>query len=167
MSLRIVRSAVLLLSGIAAIAFNQIMTGYSALFGITLSISALITVVHLFINFDKTFNPKVIMELVIDGFAGIIIFTYPHSGELFFLIVFSFWLVFMGALYLSSGLANPKEKDTFPLHLLTGIILIVLGFIIINYSSERMNSVYYLIGFAMIIYASANLYLFLDKKEEV
>ena len=166
MSLRIARSAVLLFSGIAAIAFNQMMTGYSALFGITLSVSALLTVTWLFIHLDKEFNPKVIMELIADGFAGIVIFTYPHSGELFFTIVFSFWIVFMGALYLSSGMANLKEKDSLPLYLLTGIILIVLGFIIINFKSESMSSVYYLIGFAMIIYASANIYLYLGKKTE-
>ena len=167
MSLRITRSIIILLSGIAAIALNQTMTGYSVMFGITLSISALITVAYLFVNFDKTFNPKVIMELIADGFGGIVIFTYPHSGELFFVIVFAFWLVFMGALYMNSAIASLNDKDTLPLYLLTGIILIVLGFIIINYTSENMNSVNYLIGFAMIIYASINNYLYFTKKTEV
>ena len=167
MSLRIARSIVILLSGISAVAFNHMMNGFSVMFGIMLSISAMLTVAYLFVNFDKAFNPKVIMELISDGFAGIVIFTYPHSGELFFIIVFAFWIVFMGALYLSSGIANLNDKDALPLYLLTGIILIVLGFIIINYTSENMNSVNYLIGFAMIIYASINNYLYFTKKEEV
>lgn len=167
MSLRIARSIVLLLAGISAIAFNHMMSGFSILFGITLSISAMLTVAYFFINFDKEFNPKVIMELIADGFTGIVIFTYPHSGELFFMIVFAFWIVFMGALYLSSGIANLNDKDSLPIYLLTGIILIVLGFIIINYTSENMDSVNYLIGFAMIIYASVNTYLYFTKKAEV
>jgi len=137
------------------------------MFAITLSISAMLTVAYLFINFDKEFNPKVIMELITDGFSGIVIFTYPQSDEAFFMVVFSFWIVFMGALYLSSGIANLNNKESLPVYLLTGIILIVLGFIIINYVSESINSVNYLIGFAMIIYAVINIYLYLTKKAEV
>jgi len=127
----------------------------------------MLTVAYLFINFDKEFNPKVIMELITDGFSGIVIFTYPQSDEAFFMVVFSFWIVFMGALYLSSGIANLNNKESLPVYLLTGIILIVLGFIIINYVSESINSVNYLIGFAMIIYAVINIYLYLTKKAEV
>jgi uncharacterized membrane protein HdeD (DUF308 family) len=167
MTLRIARSIIILLSGIAAVAFNQIMTGYSALFGITLSVSALLTVAYLFIHLDEEFNPKMIMELIADGFAGIVIFTYPQSNEAFFMVVFSFWIVFMGALYLSSGLSNLQNKDKMPPYLLTGIILVVLGFVIINYVSESINSVNYLIGFAMIIYSAVNIYLYFSKKREV
>jgi uncharacterized membrane protein HdeD (DUF308 family) len=167
MTLRIARSIVILLSGIAAIAFNQIMTGYSAIFGITLSISALLTVAYLFINFDKDFNPKVILELITDGFSGIVIFTYPQSNEAFFMIVFSFWVVFMGALFLNSAIIKIKDKESLPVYILSGIILIVLGFVIINYTSESINSVNYLIGFAMIIYSIINIYLYFTKKEEV
>jgi len=167
MNLRIARSIVILLSGIAAVAFNQIMTGYSAFFGITLSIAALITVAYLFIHFDKEFDQKMIMELIADGFSGIVIFTYPQSNEAFFMIVFSFWIVFMGALFLSTAVANLKNKDSLPLFLLTGVILIVLGFVIINYVSDSINSVNYLIGFAMIIYSSVNTYLYLTKKRGV
>ena len=166
MALRISRSIIILISGIAAVALNQIMTGYSAFFGITLSISALLTVAYLFIHFDKEFNPKMIMELVADGFAGIVIFTYPQSNEAFFMVVFSFWIVFMGALFLSSGLANLRNKESLPLYLLAGIVLIVLGFVIINYVSDSINSVNYLIGFAMIIYAVVNIYIYRTKKAE-
>jgi uncharacterized membrane protein HdeD (DUF308 family) len=73
----------------------------------------------------------------------------------------------MGALYLSSGLSDLQNKDKMPLYLLTGIILVVLGFVIINYVSENINSVNYLIGFAMIIYSAVNIYLYLSKKKEV
>lgn len=167
MSLRISRSILLLLTGIAGIAFNQIMDGFSALFGIALSISALLTVAYLFINLNKELNSKVVLELIADGFAGIVIFTYPQSNESFFMIVFSFWIVMMGGLFLSASIQHLRNKETLPTYLLTGIILIVLGFIIINYSSETLNSVNYLIGFAMIIYTGINIFLYLRSKKEV
>lgn len=167
MSLRIARSIVILLSGIAAVSFNQIMTGYSAIFGITLSISALLTVAYLFIHFDKELNPKVITELISDGFAGIVIFTYPQSDEAFFMIVFSFWIVFMGALLLNGAITKMTDKESLPVYLLSGIVLIVLGFVIINYTSEHINSVNYLIGFAMVVYAVINIYLYITKKADV
>lgn len=167
MSLRIARSVLLLLTGIAGIAFNQIMGGFSALFGIALSISALLTVSYLFIHLNKEFNPKIILELIADAFSGIVIFTYPHSDEAFYMVVFSFWIVMMGGLFLSGAVRHLKNKETLPVYLLAGIMLIVLGFIIINYTSETINSVNYLIGFAMIIYSGINIYLYLHKKEEV
>ncbi len=164
MTLRVARSAVLLLTGLATIILNQIMTGYPALFGIALTVGALLTVSWLFIHFNEPFDPFLIMELVADGFAGIVIFTYPHSGELFFMIVFSFWIVFMGILFLGSGVIRQQKKDKLAVYLISGIMLVVLGFVTINYTSENMGSVNYLIGFATVVYSVINIYLLMSKK---
>ena len=164
LSLRTIRFVILLLAGLAAIFLNQKMDGFSALFAITLSISAGLTVIFLFLNFDKQINDKVIMELIADGFAGIVLFTYPQSDERFFLIVFSFWIAWMGILYLTSGLLDKKNEKMMWLFTLTGIMLIILGFVIINYSTELLSSVIYLVGFTLLIYSSFGLYSNLLKK---
>jgi len=164
LSLRIIRFVILLLAGLAAIFLNQKMNGFSALFAISLSISAALTVIFLFFNFDKQINDKVIMELISDGFAGIVLFTYPQSDERFFLIVFSFWIAWMGILYLTSGLLDKKNEKMMWLFTLIGIILIILGFVILNYSTEMLSSVIYLVGFTLIIYSSLGFYSNLLRK---
>ena len=164
LSLRTIRFIILLLAGLAAIFLNQKMNGFSALFAISLSISAALTVIFLFYNFDKQINDKVIMELISDGFAGIVLFTYPQSDERFFLIVFSFWIAWMGILYLTSGLLDKKNEKMMWLFTLIGIILIILGFVILNYSTEMLSSVIYLVGFTLIIYSSLGFYSNLLRK---
>jgi len=164
LSLRTIRFVILLLAGLAAIFLNQKMNGFSALFAISLSISAALTVIFLFFNFDKQINDKVIMELIADGFAGIVLFTYPQSDERFFLIVFSFWIAWMGILYLTSGLLDKKNEKMMWLYTLIGIMLIILGFVILNYSTEMLSSIIYLVGFTLVIYSSFGLYFNLLKK---
>jgi len=164
LSLRIIRFIILLLAGLTAIFFNQKMNGFSALFAISLSISAALTVIFLFYNFDKQINDKVIMELIADGFAGIVLFTYPQSDERFFLIVFSFWIAWMGILYLTSGLLDKKIEKMMWLYTLIGIMLIILGFVILNYSTEMLSSVIYVVGFTLVIYSSFGLSFNLLKK---
>lgn len=166
LSLRIIRFVILLLAGLAAIFLNQKMNGFSALLAISLSISAALTVIFLFFNFDKQINDKVIMELISDGFAGIVLFTYPQSDERFFLIVFSFWIAWMGILYLTSGLLDKKNEKMMWLFTLIGIILIILGFVILNYSTEMLSSVIYLVGFTLIIYSSLGFYSNLLRKSK-
>ena len=166
LSLRTIRFVILLLAGLAAIFLNQKMNGFSALFAISLSISAALTVIFLFLNFDKQINDKVIMELIADGFAGIVLFTYPQSDERFFLIVFSFWIAWMGILYLTSGLLDKKNEKMMWLYTLIGIMLIILGFVILNYSTEMLSSVIYLVGFTLIIYSSLGFYSNLLRKSK-
>ena len=166
LSLRTIRFVILLLAGLAAIFLNQKMNGFSALFAISLSISAALTVIFLFFNFDKQINDKVIMELIADGFAGIVLFTYPQSDERFFLIVFSFWIAWMGILYLTSGLLDKKNEKMMWLYTLIGIMLIILGFVILNYSTEMLSSVIYLVGFTLIIYSSLGFYSNLLRKSK-
>ena len=167
LNLRSIRFLLLLLVGLVAVFLNQKVDGFSVLFGITLMISAGLTVLFLFLQFDKPINEKIVMELIADGFSGIIIFTYPQSDERFFLVVFSFWIVWMGMLCLVSGLLNKKHETMMWLYTLLGIMFIVFGFIIMNYTSEMLNSIIYLIGFVTTIYGIFGLYNFFYKKSEL
>lgn len=167
LNLRSFRFLLLFLVGIVAIFLNQKVDGFSVLFGITLMISAGLTVLFLFLQFDKPINEKIVMELIADGFSGIVIFTYPQSDERFFLVVFSFWIVWMGMLCLVSGLLDKKHEKMMWLYTLLGIMFIVFGFIIMNYTSEMLSSIIYLIGFVTTIYGIFGLYNFLFKKSEL
>ncbi len=161
------RSFVILLSGLAAIFLNNTLDGYSAMFGITLVIASLISILHVFVYFDKPMNEKFLMELLLDGFAGVIIFTYSNSDESFFLTVFAFWAFVNGLFYLTSGLIDKENKSFLPFYTLVGIIMMSLGFMPLHFNNESLGSVIYLIGFAMIIYSSANLYLMFKRKQDV
>jgi uncharacterized membrane protein HdeD (DUF308 family) len=167
LTLRAIRFIILLLSGLAAIFLNQIVDGFSGLFGIALTISAALTVIYLFLQFDKPINEKVVMELIADGFSGIVIFTYPQSDDRFFLVVFSFWIVWMGILCLASGLLDKKHEKLMWLYTLLGIMFVVFGFIIMNYTDEMFNSAIYLVGFIMNIYSLFGLYTILLRKSEL
>lgn len=166
-SLRTIRFLILLLAGLAAIFLNQKVDGFSGLFGIVLTLSAALTVIFLFLQFDKAINEKVVMELIADGFSGIVIFTYPQSDENFFLIVFSFWIVWMGILCLASGLLDKKHEKLMWLYTLLGIMFVVFGFVIMNYTSEMFNSVIYLVGFILAIYSIFGLYTIIKRKSEL
>lgn len=161
------RSAILLVAGFLAIALNHTMDGYAAVFGISLIVSSAITLLYVFLHFDEDINQKIVMEMLVDGFSGLVIFTYPTSDQYFLLIVFSFWIVFNGVLLLTSGLMVEKNKPNLWLYTLTGIMAIVLGFVILNYNTEYISSVLYLVGFSLIIYSGFNLYLFLKNKRDI
>lgn len=167
LTLRSIRFLILLLAGLAAIFLNQRVDGFSVLFGIALTISAALTVIFLFLQFDKPINEKVVMELIADGFSGIVLFTYPQSDERFFLIVFSFWIVWMGILCLASGLLDKKHEKLMWLYTLLGIMFIVFGFIIMNYTSEMLGSIIYLVGFILSIYSIFGLYAIFFRKSEL
>ena len=161
------RSFILLLSGLLAIALNHTMDGYSIVFGISLLISSAFTLIYIFLHFDDDINQKIVMEMIVDGFSGLVIFTYPTSDQNFFLIVFAFWIVFMGILYLTSGLMDQKHKAYLWSYALTGIMALMLGFVIMHYKEEYMNSVLYLVGFTLLIYSGMNLYVYYKRKLEI
>ncbi len=161
------RSFVLLASGLSAIVFNNTIEGYSAMFGISLIVSALITLLFLFVYFDKPLNDKVLMEMMLDGFSGLVIFTYNLSDDSFFLTVFSFWIFINGLFYLSSGIIDKSNKKYLPLYTIVGIILLVFGFMPLHMNEESHGIIIYLIGFAIIVYSSSNLYLLFRKKSEI
>lgn len=128
-------------------------------FGVILLIGAILSAVYLFIHFDENINEKIIIELAIDGFAGLIIFTYPTPDARFFMLDFSFWIAVMGMLHLTAGLFDNKNSRYFWLYILSGIMMIVFGFIILNYSSEYLGSVVYLIAIVLAYYGLLNIYL--------
>ena len=164
---RKIRAFVLLLAGLLAIALNHTMDGYAVVFGISLIVSSAFTVLYVFMRFDEEINPKVVMEMIADGFSGLVLFTYPYSDERFLLIVFAFWIVIMGMMYLTSGIMEERNKDQLWAYALAGIMMIVLGFVILNYSDEYLSSVLYLVGFTILIYSVFTLYLLIGRKAEV
>jgi|GEM_PF-810518 len=154
---RLSRSIILALYGIITIALSLSVLEFGMYFGIILMICTALTSVYLFIHFSEKIDEKIIIELIIDGFAGLIIFTYPEPGERFFMLDFSFWIAMMGAIYLVSGLFNYKNSKYMWLYVLSGIMMIVIGFIVLNYSSEYLGSVGYLIGFILTYYSGLNI----------
>ncbi|MEJ2595304.1 MAG: DUF308 domain-containing protein [bacterium] len=161
------RSFALLFAGLLALGLSHTMDGYAVVFGIALVVSAAFTLVYVFLHFDEKINPKIVMEMIADGFSGLVIFTYPYSDERFLMIVFAFWIVFMAAMLLTSGLMDESKKDRMWTYTLTGIVLLVLGFVIMHYNEESMGSVLYLIGFTILFLAGVNLYLMYGMKREV
>ena len=53
------RSFLLLFAGLLALGLSHIMDGYAAVFGISLVVSAALTLVYIFIHFDETINQKI------------------------------------------------------------------------------------------------------------
>lgn len=161
------RSFILLFSGLLALALNHTMDGYAVAFGITLLVASAFTLIYVFLRFDENINQKIVMEMIMDGFSGLVVFTYPTSDQNFLLIVFSFWILVMGILYLTSGLLEEKNKSYLWSYTLIGIMSIMLGFVIMHYDKDYINSVLYLIGFALIIYSTSNLYFFYKRKQDI
>lgn len=167
LSYRKARSFILLFAGLLAIGLSHTMDGYAVVFGISLLVSSALTLLYVFLHFDENINPKIVMEMISDGFSGLVIFTYPASDENFLLIVFSFWILIMGMLYLTSGLMEESNKDYLWSYALVGIVLMVLGFVIMNYDEAYKSSVLYVVGFTLLIYSGMNLYLLFKRKKEV
>lgn len=153
---RIARSVILALYGIIAIALSLSVIEFGMYFGVILMISAALTAIYLFIHFSGKIDQKVIIEGIADGFAGLVVFTFPEPNVRFFMIDFSFWIAIMGALYFVRGIYNSKKSNYMWLYLLSGIIMIVIGFIIMNYSTDYIGSVSYLIGLILTYYAILN-----------
>lgn len=164
---RKVRSLVILFAGLLALALSHTMDGYAVVLGISLLVSSAFTLVYVFLHFDKNINPKIVIEMIVDGFSGLVLFTYPKSDHTFLLIVFSFWILMIGALYLTSGLMTEKNKPYMWTYALVGIVLMVLGFVVMHYETEYLNSVLYLLGFTLLIYAGTNLYLLFKRKIDI
>jgi uncharacterized membrane protein HdeD (DUF308 family) len=164
---RKVRSFILLFAGLLALGLSHTMDGYAVVFGISLMVSAAMTLLYVFIHFDERINQKIPIEMLLDAFTGLVIFTYPNSDDNFLLIAFAFWIVPMGAMLATSGLMEEKHKDFMWIYALTGIVLIVLGFVILNYQQEYQDSVLYLVGFTLLMYSGMNLFLLFKRKQEV
>ncbi|RLD90566.1 MAG: hypothetical protein DRJ09_03910 [Bacteroidetes bacterium] len=115
-------------------------------------------------HFDESVTRELIAEMIVDAFTGLIIFTYPHSDNEFYLIIFSFWLTIMGTFMLTSGLLSKHNKEYLWLFILLGISYIVAGFSIMNVSQESSGLINYFIGFVLIIYSVSNGALIIKRK---
>ncbi len=155
----------LILAGIA-LSIKSI-DGLSFYFGVAALTSAGLTLVYLFMHFDENVAKELIAEMVVDGFSGLIIFTYPNSNNEFYLIIFSFWLALMGIFMLTSGLQSKHNKDFLWLYVLLGISYIVSGFSIMNVTQESAGLVNYFMGFVLLVYTLTNGWLLIKRKQEI
>lgn len=157
--LRLTRSVILALYGIATMVLALSIKEFGIYFGVLLMLSAILTTVYLFIHFNEKIDEKIIIELITDAFAGLIIFTYPEPTDRFFMLDFSFWIAIMGMIYTTTGIFNKNISSYIWLYILSGLMMIALGFIILNYSTDYLGSVGYLIGIVLTYYSALNIYL--------
>ena len=141
--------------------------GFSVFFGAGMLLSAFFTLIYVFMNFDKDLNEKLLMEMIVDGFSGLVLFTYPQSDTQFFVVVFSFWIAFQGVLMLSAGLFDKSRVESFWFYVLSGIAFIVFGFSILHVTIENQGILNYLMAFVLIIYAASHCRFLCFKKEEI
>ncbi|MFA5418987.1 MAG: DUF308 domain-containing protein [Bacteroidales bacterium] len=161
----ILRSSLLLIIAVLSIALSLTINEFGFFFGVALLIGGALTAIYLFIHFDETLNEKIIMEALIDVFAGLVILTFPEISQRFVLVDFAFWMAMMGILYLLGGFINHKKTKYFWLYVLTGLAFIIFGFIIMNYSSETLGSINYLMSFAVSLYGIVDIYLAIARKK--
>lgn len=165
---RYTRSIILLILGILSLSLQGNINGLSPYFGIAVITSAAMTLIYMFLHFDEHMAREIIIELLVDGFSGLIIFTYPHSSDShFFTIVFSFWIFIMGTLLLTAGLLNKQNKDFLWSYILLGIFFIVAGFSIMHVTDETSGILNYYMGFVLVIYSVAHLWLLAKRKQEI
>jgi uncharacterized membrane protein HdeD (DUF308 family) len=163
---RYARVILLLILAIAALNIHENLKLLSLLFGVILLVSAFLTLIYIFINFDKNLNEKVFMEMFTDAFSGLIIFTYPNSNETFFIITFSFWVAIMGIMMLLAGLFDSDNREYLWFYILLGLVLIVTGFVAMHTTSENTGILKYLISFMLIIYTLSNFRLLHKRKQD-
>jgi len=156
---RYTKYALLAILAIATLVFKLTIFEFGIYFGILLLVGVALTTIYLFLHFDENINEKIIIELALDGFVGLIIFTYPDPNARFFMLDFSFWIAVLGMLHFVSGLFDNKNSNFFWLYIISGIMMIVFGFIILNYSTNYLGSIVYLIGIVLAYYAFLNIYL--------
>ncbi|OFY51756.1 MAG: hypothetical protein A2W85_08825 [Bacteroidetes bacterium GWF2_41_31] len=161
----IIRSSLLIIIAFASLLLSMTINEFGFFFGVALLIGGALTAIYLFIHFDETLNEKVIMEALIDVFAGLVLLTFPEISQRFVLVDFAFWIAMMGILYLSGGFFNHKKSNYFWLYVLSGLALIIFGFIVMNYNPETLGSVNYLMSFAVILYGIVGIYLAVARKK--
>lgn len=166
-SLRLSRSILLIICGILPLTIDFAPEGLAMLMGMVLLTSASLTALFIFIHFDKKMDQKTLMEGLIDAFSGLILFTYPQAITSFLLTDIAFWSFLMGTLYLAAGLFDFKNKAFLWLYSLTGIVMVVLGFVLMNYDPAEMVSAFFVLSFVFILYGLSNLYLMYRKKGDI
>jgi uncharacterized membrane protein HdeD (DUF308 family) len=164
---RIVRAALLLIPAILLFSSTISLPGVSIVFGIALLIGAFATMLYLFFHFDKKINAKILMEGLADAFFGLVLFTYPTPDNQFFLIIFSAWIFFMGALQLVTGLTSMEDTDYFWLYILAGLTFLAMGFVIMNYNPRFEASIPMLIAIVLVFFSTVNLFLLIKRKKDI
>jgi uncharacterized membrane protein HdeD (DUF308 family) len=155
----ILRAALLVIIAVISLAFSLTINEMGFFFGISLLIGAALSGIYLFIHFDENINEKVIMEPLVDAFAGLVILTHPEVSTRFILTDFSFWMAMHGILYIAAGFFNHQKTSYLWLYVLTGLVAIIFGFTIVNYNDAFLSSVTYLMAFSLIIYGMISIYL--------
>ncbi len=167
---RITRAILFFIPAVLAMSTQTTLGGLSFVFAGTLFFGALITLIYLFLHFDEFVNPKIIMELLTDAFAGVVLITFPlHNGNLamrYFLIIFSVWLFANGMFLAVSGIMDKENKPWFWLFVLVGIAYISMAFVIMNYNPEYISSAKWLVAFMMIIYGTIALFMLIVRKKD-
>lgn len=154
-----IRSVLLAIIAIVTLALSLSIIEFGIYFGVAILAGALLSLVYLFFNFDKKIDSSIVTQICIDAFAGLIIFTFPEPNTRFTMIVFSFWIAIMGTINLKAGFSLSASNNLLWLYLLSGISFLILGFIVMNYSTDYLNSIGYLIGITLLIYSLINIYL--------
>jgi uncharacterized membrane protein HdeD (DUF308 family) len=164
---RITRASLLLIPAILLFFRTISLQGASIIFGLVILLGAFATMLYLFFHFDKKICAGLLMEGLTDAFFGLILFTYPHPSGLFFLIIFSSWIFFMGTLQLVTGLITMENSDYFWLYILAGVTFVSVGFVIMNYNPSFRETIHYLLGIVLVLYSGFNLFLLLKRKKDV
>ncbi len=164
---RISRAALMLIPALLLFLTKISLPGISIVFGVVILLGAFSTMLYLFFHFDKNINSKILMEGLADAFFGLVLFTYPHPDNAFFLIIFSSWIFIMGVLLLVSGLVTMENSDFFWFYILAGITYIAMGFVIMNYNPGLQASIPALIGIILTLLSGTYLYLLIRRKKDV
>ncbi len=164
---RIARAALLLIPALLLFFTKISLPGISIIFGVAVLLGAFSTMLYLFFHFDRTINAKILMEGLADAFFGLVLFTYPHPDNTFFLIIFSTWVFFMGVLILVSGLVTMENSDFFWFYVLAGITFIAMGFVVMNYNPGFKASIPALLGIILVLLSGSYLYLLIKRKKDI
>jgi len=161
----ILRALILIIVSIATLVLSLTIIETGFFFAAALLVGAVLTGMYLFVHFDEQINEKVIMEPLMDAFAGLVIITYPEISQRFVLADLAFWMAMSGILYLASGAFDHQKSSKFWLYVLAGLVFIIFGFTLINYNQEFIGSANYLLAFSVVIYGGISLYLSVVRKK--
>jgi len=161
----ILRSSLLVVVAIAGLVWSLTIMEMGFFFGAALLVGAALTGIYLFLHFDEQMNEKVIMEPLMDAFAGLVLLTYPEISQRFVLADLAFWLAMNGILYLAAGAFDHQKTNRFWLYILGGLVCIIFGFTLINYDEKMISSAHYLLSFSILIYGALSNYLSIARKK--
>lgn len=167
---RIARAALFIIPAIFAITTSMALVGLSFVFAATLFTASFLTLIFLYLHFDEYINPKIIMEMLTDAFVGIVLITFPSPSESFsvryFLIMFAVWIFANGIFLITSGIMDRRNKPWFWLLVVVGLTYITMGFVIMNYNPQMMESAKWVVSFTLIAYSGIALFLLLKRKND-